>query len=459
VRALVKTGSERPIEARYDQSVFEVGNSLDSLEQYEPCNCACDAATRRGCDPVKLVYVTTIPMTLELFLKGQISYLKESGFEVVAVSSPGPALERVAQRDRVSVHAISMSRGISPITDARALYRLCKLFLRLRPSIVHASTGKAGPLAILAATLAGIPARVYSLRGFMIDRGRTGGRTILRLMEWLTCRCAHRVVAVSRSLADLVVDEGLCRREKIVVFCHGSSNGVDAKGRFNPERLTDSSRKDFRAARRIPEQATVISFVGRLVAGKGIAELARAWEGIRATHDDAYLLIAGTPEEHDPVDVSVLESLREDERVIMIDSVPHAQMPALYNACDLIVLPTYSEGLPNVTLEAAAMAKPVVATRVTGCVDVVEDGITGVLIPPRDSVALEEAITRYLADPPLRMRHGVAAREWVLARFAPEPIWEALRDEYLRLLTEKNLINPIQGRAQGDSAVGAPGRS
>ena len=140
------------------------------------------------------------------------------------------------------------------------------------------------------------------------------------------------------------------------------------------------------------------------------------------------------------MDASALKSLRADRRAIMIDSVPHAQMPALYNASDLIVLPTYSEGLPNVALEAAAMAKPVVATRVTGCVDVVEDGITGVLIPPRDSVALEEAITRYLADPPLRMRHGVAARERVLARFAPEPIWEALRDEYLRLLTEKNQI-------------------
>jgi len=277
-------------------------------------------------------------------------------------------------------------------------------------------------------------------------------------MEWLTCRCAHRVVAVSRSLADLVICEQLCQPEKIVVFAQGSSNGVDAKGRFNPQHLSDSARSNFRAALRIPEEATVIGFVGRLVAGKGIAELARAWQGIRAAHESAYLLIAGSAEEHDPVDRAVLEGLRGDERVIMVDSVPHTQMPALYGASDLIALPTYSEGLPNVALEAAAMAKPVVTTRVTGCVDVVKDGVTGTLVPARDSQALEEAIAGYLDDPSLRKRHGMAGRELVLARFAPEPIWEALRLEYFRLLSEKGLTTLNQGSPERSSAVATQGK-
>lgn len=407
---------------------------------------------------MKLILVTTIPMTLELFLQGQISYLKEDGFDVAAVSSPGPALEQVGQRDNIEVHAIPMSRGIAPFRDARALYRLWKLFRRLRPAIVHASTGKAGPLAIIAATLAGVPVRVYSLRGFMIDRGRAGGRAILRAMEWLTCRCAHRVIAVSRSLAELVITERLCRPEKLVVFAHGSSNGVDAKGRFNPERLTVLALQEFQAAWRIPEGATVISFIGRLVAGKGIAELARAWQSIRTVHETAYLVIAGTPEEHDPVDRSVLQSLSADERVIMVDSVPYTKMPALYAVSDLIVLPTYSEGLPNVALEAAAMAKPVVATRVTGCVDVVEDGVTGTLVAPRDSEALEEAMARYLNNPSLRKRHGMAARELVLAKFAPEPIWESLRIEYLRLLSERGLITLNQEGPERSSVLTAQGK-
>jgi glycosyltransferase involved in cell wall biosynthesis len=397
-------------------------------------------------------------MTLELFLQGQISYLKESGFEVVAVSSPGPALEQVAQRDGIEVHPIFMSRGIAPFRDARALYRLWKLFRRLRPAIVHASTGKAGPLAILAATLAGVPVRVYSLRGFMIDRGRGGGQTILRLMEWFTCRCAHRVIAVSRSLAELVIRERLCHPDKLVVFAHGSSNGVDAKGRFNPERLPGLSGQEFRSAWGIPEGATVISFIGRLVAGKGITELASGWQGIRAERGTAYLVIAGTPEKHDPVDRSVLERLSADERVTMIDSVPHAKMPALYAASDLVVLPTYSEGLPNVALEAAAMAKPVVATRVTGCVDAVEDGVTGTLVPVQDSEALGKAIALYLDDPSLRTRHGMAARELMLARFAPEPIWEALRTEYLLLLSQRGLITLNQESPERGSAVAAQGK-
>ena len=108
--------------------------------------------------------------------------------------------------------------------------------------------------------------------------------------------------------------------------------------------------------------------------------------------------------------------------------------PPLYMAMDVVVLPTYREGFPIVPIEAAAMELPVVATEVPGCVDAVQDSVTGTLVPPRDAAALTEAIRLYLLDSELRRRHGRAGRERVLREFRQEDIWEELYAEYMRLL-------------------------
>lgn len=393
--------------------------------------------------PVRLVHVTTVPMTLELFLRGQIGHLKQNGFEVIAVSSPGAALERVAARDGIEVHAVPMTRGMNPAADFLTTLRLWRLFVRLRPHIVHSSTGKAGPLAMLAAVLARVPIKVYSLRGIMIDRRMGAAKRILRAMESITCRCADRVLAVSRSVADFVVSEGLCPSCAIAVPAAGSSNGVDAAGRFNPATVSPDAVQRLRVRWGIPRDTVVIGFVGRLVAGKGIVELAAAWDKIRRRYHNAVLVTAGPVEHQDAVPEHIIEALRNDRRVVAVDYLDNDRMPLFYSMTDLVVLPTYSEGFPNVLLEAAAMALPVVATRVTGCVDAVEDHVTGVLVPSRDADALEAAIARYLEDPELRRRHGDAARERVLRSFRPEPVWDAVLAEYCALLDSKGLPRPV----------------
>jgi glycosyltransferase involved in cell wall biosynthesis len=125
-------------------------------------------------------------------------------------------------------------------------------------------------------------------------------------------------------------------------------------------------------------------------------------------------------------------AIRSDSRIHLMG--PRDEMPQWYAAMDLVVLPTYREGFPNVILEAAAMKLPAVATRIPGCADAVDDGETGLLVPPRDPQALAAAIQVYLSDGDLRRRHGEAARNRVLIHFRPEPIWQALYEEYVHLL-------------------------
>ena len=114
-------------------------------------------------------------------------------------------------------------------------------------------------------------------------------------------------------------------------------------------------------------------------------------------------------------------------------------MPALYSTLNVLALPSYREGFPLSLLEAAAMGLPTVATQVEGCVDAVQDGVTGTLVPPRDAGALAEALHRYLLDPDLRTAHGRAGRERVLKDFRPEAIWEGIYQEYVTLLTAKKI--------------------
>ncbi|MGO9571511.1 MAG: glycosyltransferase family 4 protein [Desulfomonilaceae bacterium] len=405
-----------------------------------------------------LVQVTTVPITLYMFFSGQIAFLSRRGFEFIGVSSPGAELDEFSRTEGVPVHAVPMTRGISPAADLISLIRLWRLFRRIQPDIVHGSTAKAGLLSMVAATLAGVPIRVYTLHGLMIEIREGVARKLLKGMEWIACHCAGQVLAVSRSVADTVVSEGLCPSHKIKILANGSANGVDAEKKYNPKRIDEADRNLYRQELNLGSGAIVIGYVGRLVRDKGIVELASAWTRLRNQSEDTYLLMIGPPESHNPVPPDVLNGLRQDLRVRMIDFVPKEEMPHYYAIMDMVVLPTYREGLPTVVLEASAMGLPVVASEVTGCVDAVLDGVTGTLVAPRDIESLTTAVHTYLENPELRQTHGRAGRERMLREFKPVLIWEALYEEYTCQLQKKGLAVPAFGtgwRTTADSQSAA----
>ncbi len=388
------------------------------------------------------MHVCTVPITLKLFMRGQIGYVKSRGFEIAAVASPGPELEEVAERDAIDVYPVPFARKPSPVRDALSLLRLIRLFLTVKPTIVHSSTSKAGPLSMMAAYLTRVPIRIYTLRGVMTDR-RTGlMKTVLKVLEWLACQCAHRVFSVSPSVSKVAVSAGFCPADKIKVLGRGSSNGVDADNRFNPALVIEARAKELRKKLSVPNDAKVVGFVGRLVAGKGIADLASAWRIVKHARQDAVLIIIGHSEEQAPVPADIMDGFKADPRVVMTGFVRNEDLPLYYSIIDVIAFPTESEGFPNVPLEAAAMEVPVVATQVTGCVDAILDDVTGTLVPAGDADKLADAVLRYLGDSELSRRHGRAARERVLRDFRPELIWSCLYDEYLRLLHEKGMPRP-----------------
>lgn len=376
---------------------------------------------------LRIVHTVTVPLSLVPYTQ-QLKYMQRRGIEMHAISSPGEEWETL--KKHVTAHKIPMRRAISPLHDLVALGRLCRTLLQIKPHVVHAHTPKAGLLGMLAAVLTRVPVRIYLLRGLRFQTTRGARRLLLKTCEWLACRSAHRVLCVSRSLRELAIKEKIVRSAKIVVLANGSSNGVDSESRFNPRTIDAASRDEMRRRYQIPDDGIVLGFVGRLVREKGIVELIQAWQTLREEYPKLYLLLVGWFESQDALPHPVTKVIREDPRIRFVGR--QWETPPLYQLMDIFCLPTYREGLAMALLEACAMELAVVATRVPGCVDAVEDGVTATLTPPQDVQAMIAAIRRYVDDPQWRIMHGKAARTRVMRDFAPTKVWQGVFEEYVR---------------------------
>lgn len=381
---------------------------------------------------MRLVHITTVPQSLG-FIAGQVDWMKARGIDVHIISSPGELLEKFGKDHGVPVYGVAMPRAITPVKDIDAVLRLARVIRRIRPDMVHAHTPKGGLLGMMAAKLARVPYSIYHMRGLLTLTATGRRKKLLSAAETLSCELADLVICQSFSLRDEAILQGLVTPEKSTVLVQGS-NGINVE-RFSPTRF---DRALERQKLGIPEGATVASFVGRLVQDKGIRELADAWGRIEGdpAFSNAHLLIVGSYEERDPVPPETRQKLEKCVRIHRVEWVNDTA--PLYAASDILVLPTYREGFPNVPLEAAAMGLPVLATRVVGCVDAVQDGVTGVLVPAGDSTALEAALRRYLTDAELRHQHGDAGQRRVVESFRPEVIWEALHRIYLLAASYSN---------------------
>jgi glycosyltransferase involved in cell wall biosynthesis len=377
----------------------------------------------------RILYAITSALSYKL-LSGQLGFLHDSGFDVAVVSSaPDRPLADVPEN--VARFEIEVQREISPHNDLRSFLELHRLIKKLRPTVVNVSTPKAGLLAGLAAWVAGVPCRIFTLRGLRSETATGLKRWIIRTTEKISCVCAHRVVCVSPSLAEYVAANKIAPREKIRVL--HSSNGVDVT-RFRPATDRDAVL-EMRKKLDIPENAPVVGFVGRFTRDKGVGELVQACARLRHQGSELRLLLLGDFEAGDPPAPDICRMIENESWIIrpglIWDSAPY------YAVMDIVALPTYREGFPNVSLEAQAMGVPVVTTDAIGARDSIVDGLTGISVAVGDTEALSVAIKTLLENPSLRARLGQAGRERIVREFRNEVVWTDILAIYNELLTTK----------------------
>lgn len=386
-----------------------------------------DRAADRPGRGLRLLVAVTDPMSL-LFLRGQLSAARAAGFDVTVISGPGALARRVAEAEGVRHVAVTMARGMDPVHDVTALAELLRLLRTLRPDIVDASTPKAGLLLMLAAAITRVPCRIHTLRGLRFETMTGPGRRVLMATTRLTCALAQQVLCVSPSLRRRAIELGVVPAHKAVVL--GMGSGLDLT-RFT---ATPAVRDRAAALRRqlgIPPDAPVLGFVGRIARDKGFVELSAAWHVLRERYPALHWVIAGPVDPTDAIPVHIAAELDTHPRVHRLGHVD--DVAPVYAMMDVLAMPSYREGFGNVLIEAAALGIPTVATRVTGCVDAVADGVTGTLVPPRDVDALVAAIAAYLDAPDLRAEHGRAGRGRAERLFRQEDLWARLHRTYLDL--------------------------
>jgi len=377
----------------------------------------------------RLLLAVTSPLSWT-FYRGLISHLRDAGFEPVLLSSPGPALQAAAEQEGVASVAIAMEREIAPLKDLVSLWKLYRAIRSIRPGIVDASTPKAGLLVPVAAWLARVPCRVYSLHGLRIETATGLKRAVLRWTERIAAACSHQVFCLSPSLRDRAIAFDLVSPEKTVLLKNGGF-GVNLE-QFAPC-AAETEVEDLRHRLGIPADTPVVGFVGRFVKDKGVKQLLDAFDQLRRTYPDVRLLMVGDFEDGDPVEPQLRRYIENTAAIIrpgfMSDTAPYFK---LMNVC---VLPTYREGFGQVSAEAQASGIPVVTTNATGAVDSVIDGVTGIIVPVGDSDALSRAIGKLLRDPDLRSAMGRAGREWTEREFHPQAIWNHRAQLYRELIS------------------------
>lgn len=381
----------------------------------------------------KLIRITTIPLSLEKLLEGQLTYMNQY-YEVTAVAAERERLEKYGEKNKVNTFWVEMTRAITPVQDIKAVWKLYNFFKKEKPEIVHTHTPKAGIVGMLAAKLAGVPLRLHTVAGLPLMETTGTKRKILDQVEKFTYKLATKVYPNSRGLKDIILKEGFVIEDKLKVLGKGSSNGIDTRY-FDPFQFDATQKKNKRQSLGIPQEDFIFIFIGRLVSEKGINELVEAFNNLQAENQNISLLLVGPFEkELDPLKEETFKTIQLHEKIFTTgyqeDVRPYL---AVSNA---LTFPSYREGFPNVVMQAGAMNLPAIVSNINGCNEIIVEGINGVIIPVKDTLALITAMKLIVENKNYTERLSSNARDEICKYYERTEFWQILLKEYKSLEQE-----------------------
>ena len=377
---------------------------------------------------VKVIRTSTIPISLNKLLKGQLKFLSKE-FEVIGLSSSGTDLDEVKDREGVKTIAVEMQRGMSPFKDIVSLVKLYLVFKKEKPQIVHSITPKAGLLCMLAAKFAGVPIRMHMFTGLLFPTMKGFSQKIFIKMDQLLCWAATNIYPEGNGVKQDLINYNITSKP-LKVLANGNVNGIDLDI-FSPKQISEDQKYQLRNELNFDPQDFVFVFVGRLVGDKGINELVDAFKSF--DNSNVKLLLVGPLElKQDPIKEATIKEITNNKNIISVGS--KSDVRPYLAISDVLVFPSYREGFPNVVLQAGAMELPCIVTNISGCNEIIEEGKNGIIIPPKNKLAIANAMNFVIDNKDKKEFFMKNARSMIESRYNQKLVWNAILKEYNSLI-------------------------
>ncbi len=353
----------------------------------------------------KLCAITTVSVTMKTFVVPMMDHLQKNGYDVTLLCSMDQVFIRQYQNLFKCV-SVQMKRGIDPLGALRAIWKMYRLFRKERFDMIQYATPNAAFYAAIIGWLTRTPKRVYCQWGIRYVGCNGWERVIFRLMEKVTCSLSTDIRPASRKNLNFAVGENLYRAEKADVVGDGGTIGVDLK-RFD---ISKKAKLRYETRTKLSfGNSVVFGYVGTVRPDKGCNELLAAFKSLWEKNNSFRLLILGEEFDQDPLNPNLRQWAVECDGVYFAGGV--FDVPRYMAAMDILVHPSYREGFSMVIQEAAAFGLPVITTDIPGPSEVIEENVTGLLVPPKDTASLFGAMERLGEDTNLQKMMGEAGLE------------------------------------------------
>lgn len=353
----------------------------------------------------KIIRSVTVSQSLD-FCREVMIKMRAMGYDMVAVTSPGPELDELRDKDGFHCVEVPMERHISIVRDLKSLIKMIRVFRKEKPQVVHSMTPKAGMICMVAAWLTHVPVRIHTFTGLVWPTATGMKRKLLMMTDWLTCACATHVIPEGQGVLNDLKNGGITKKP-MKVLGYGNVKGVDME-RFSPARFVITKN---------PDVFTFV-FVGRIVSDKGINELVEAFVKLHDKHKNTRLVLVGNYEHNlDPVSDKTRQLIDTNDGIEACGAKYGDDLLQMYVDADCFVMPSYREGFPNTVLEAGAMGLPSIVTDINGSREIIENEKNGLIVPAKEANALYVAMERMLIDAAVRSTMKQNARQMIKSRF------------------------------------------
>lgn len=374
----------------------------------------------------KICFVVSSEMTIKAFLLNHIRTLSDSYDISIVVNTHNTEFAKETGLAGINIIPLSIARNISLLNDVVALVKLTRIFRENAYDVVHSVTPKAGLLAMLSASLAGIKIRIHIFTGQIWCTRRGISRFLFKNIDRIISFMATNILVDSQTQRQFLISESIISSPKSSVLANGSISGVDVE-RFKPSEEEKYRQRDILS---IPGDAFVFIFIGRMKKDKGVAELLSAFKKIYDQHQSAHLVLVGPDEDGILTDIP----RRIGESNTNYHYVDYSDTPEkLFAMADVFCIPSYREGFGTVIIEAAATGVPSIGSDIYGIQDAILADETGFLIEAGNIEALSNKMEFFMNHSSVLNKFGAAARKRAIKVFSQDCVSSAWLEYYDKL--------------------------